>query len=130
MFTTYINGKEERIYSAEELSYMITTSINWYKHRADVLQKENTSLYNNARDTIETQILEEDARLRAQLNLSIGEFNSIKEQEKYLVFKEKHKQCSSYPPNVYQYCYGPMRFTIVSCKTCLQHEDITDLEAQ
>lgn len=121
------------IYTGEELAKAVENSINWYRSRAEVLEKQNQRLVEDAKAVIEKQLEQKISNLEARLHRCLTELNSDKEVEMYNEFSKKHAECRlhcSYDirPYVKQKGTGIGIISIAVCPICGEEKDITDME--
>lgn len=124
------------IYTPTELSKKVLDTVDYYKRRADILQKENSKLLQNAVAYAENQLKEENKLLRKRLELSVVELANEHELKAYNKFMNEHLKCRMISklnggkvPYVTQEGVGVGYITKVHCPICNMMEDITDTGA-
>ena len=136
MYVTYNSeGQYENIYNAEELSKLVSDTIEYYKTKADRYMIQNKKLTENAAEIVKKQYEEEINDLKEKLALSYGEFASQKEKDRYLQFEQKHmhnraelKANGGRAPYLIPTGTGIGVILKVVCPICGESEDITDTE--
>lgn len=122
--------------SPEELSKKVLDTLNYYKERAETLQKENTKLLNNALKIADNQLKQENKQLQERLKLCVVTLANDKELKAYNNFIKEHEKCRNLAkinygkaPYVIQYGVGLGNVTQVRCPVCNEMVDITDIGA-
>jgi len=124
------------IYDEFELSNAVYDSINYYREKAERLEKENKMLREDGKKMADKVLISENTRLKERLALSYGTFASEKEKKAYEKFEERHmhdRLTSRFNGGKCPYLIptetGIGTILRVACPICGESEDITDVGA-
>lgn len=123
------------LYEPEEIAATVKNTINYYKERAEELEKENKEWRERALEKANQELIDEIQALQEQLSLSYLSFASPKEKDAYNDFEQHHmhnriesKHNSGRAPYIIPYHTGFSTILKVKCPICDEVKDITDTE--
>lgn len=124
------------LYSAEDLANLVKDSVEYYEQHAKEADERANRTEEEIRTNIQNEFEEENKRLKENLHLSFGQFNSQTELDEYINFCKKHTKCrEAFRINEGQMPYViPTRTAVgwafdVVCPICNEKKNITDYSA-
>lgn len=135
-YVANLNGYSATVYEHNELTKMISDTIQYYEETQKRLIEKNRHLTEAAEQVVRKDYEEQINNLNERIRLSYGEFASQKEKEAYNQFEKRHmhnRLTSKYnggrAPYLIPTGTGLGTILKVVCPICGESEDITDTEA-
>ena len=125
--------KDRWVYSAEELSDIVKSTIEFYQSEAKEANERANKTYEEVKAQVKNDYREENEKLKEALQLSYGSFASLKEKESYDEFINEHRACYKNNkctefPFIISIGTGLGISKTVICPICEKRKDITDTE--